>query len=89
MQLDNDSPWAAALVPGWGVNHQMQMTCLVKMVFQWDEHGDLSPRPAEQHDICYQDVYANDDPETGSIVQASDTSPFKEGFECFLMRQSG
>ena len=84
MQLDNESPWAAAIVPGWGADHNLQMTCVVKIGYQWDDNGELTPLSAEQCEICYQDEYANDDPETGSVVQASDTVPFKSGFEWLL-----
>ncbi len=84
MQLDNDSPWSAALVPGWGSDRNMQMTCIVKIAFQWNEQGELTPLPADQCEICYQDEYANDDPETGSVCQANDTVPFKSGFEWLL-----
>jgi hypothetical protein len=84
MQLDNQSPWSAAVIPGWGLNRNLQMTCIIKLGFQWDSQGKLTPLAAEQCDICYSDEYANDDPDTGSILQANDTVPFKQGFEWLL-----
>lgn len=84
MQLDNLSPWAADLTPGWGRNRAMQLTCTIKTGFQWDDAGQLTALPAEDCPLIHADEYRNDDPEAGSLVAAADTVPFKSGFEWLL-----
>lgn len=84
MQLDNDSHWAAILVPGWTKSGTRQMTCVIKTGFQWQSDGGLEPLSAEDCPLALNDVYVNDDAEHGSLLATDDTVPFKQGFEWLL-----
>ncbi|MBU2862297.1 DUF2169 domain-containing protein [Reinekea forsetii] len=84
MQLDNQSPWSAALIPGWGLDRNMQMTCVVKTGFKWHSDGSLQPLTADECEVVFSDEYQDDNPETGPVLQSSDTVPFKKGFEWLL-----
>ncbi|EAR10065.1 DUF2169 family type VI secretion system accessory protein [Reinekea blandensis] len=84
MQLDNLSPWAADVTPGWGQNRTQQLTCTVKIGFRWDEQGKLYPLSADDCPIVQADTYRGDDPESGSLESVADTVPFKSGFEWLL-----
>jgi hypothetical protein len=85
MQLDNVTDWAAALTPGWGIDRKMQMTCTIKISYQWDDQGMLHPLTESDCPITMADEYRGDDPTTGSVLAPSDTAPFKNGFEWVLI----
>ncbi len=80
IQLDNQTPWSAALYPGWNQQGQRQQTLVVKIAFQFDEGGLLSPVPMP---IVEADEY-RDDPETSSLTAVSEIAPFKQGAELYL-----
>ncbi len=84
MQLDNYTDWDAALIPGWGYNRHMQMTCVVKVGYRWNESGELTELSADECALEYSDRYVNDDPETGSILYPNDTVPYKGNVEWLL-----
>ena len=84
MQLDNHSPWAAMLVPGWAQHGEMQMACVIKTGFQWRVDGSLVPLLADDCPLVLSDQYIDDNPDTHSIALAGDLVPFKQGFEWFL-----
>jgi hypothetical protein len=85
MQLDNVTDWAAAITPGWGADRTLQMTCTVKISYRWDDQGMLHPLTESDCPIVMTDEYRNDDPLTGSVVNPTDTAPFKQGFEWILI----
>ncbi|AJQ97987.1 DUF2169 family type VI secretion system accessory protein [Gynuella sunshinyii] len=82
MQLDNHTPWQADLIPGWAFEGQWQQTAVVKIGYQFELDGSLSPLP-ESAPLNYSDVFA-DDPESSSLDLCTDTVPFKSGFEILI-----
>jgi hypothetical protein len=80
-QLDNRTDWSAGLYPGWGTNRQRQQTLVFKVGYTFDEEGALSPLP--QPPIEETDRYRGE-PETSSLVAASEIAPFKKGGELLL-----
>jgi len=81
LQLDNRSDWSAALYPGWGRNRQRQQTLIFKVGYSFDPVGNLSPLP--QPPIEEADRYRGD-PQTSSLIAASEIAPFKQGGELLL-----
>ncbi|ABA90062.1 protein of unknown function DUF2169 [Syntrophotalea carbinolica DSM 2380] len=81
LQLDNRTDWAAGLYPGWGINRQRQQTLVFKVGYSFDKEGILAPLP--QAPIEETDRYRGD-PETSSLVAASEIVPFKQGGELLL-----
>ena len=68
LQLDNQSPWQAALYPGWSARRERQATLVIKTAYWFDSQGRVSamdPVPpveeAERH---------HGDPETSSLAAA-------------------
>lgn len=84
MQLDNETQYAAALVPGWSTRERPQLTCVVKTAWHYNANGRLKALSAEDAPLTWVDEFENDDPETGAIRCPADTAPFKAGFEWLL-----
>jgi hypothetical protein len=83
LQLDNQSPWQAALYPGWSAERCAQTTLVIKSGYWFDTRGWLTPMdevpPIEEADRHY------DDPLTSSLAAGNEAVPFKRGGEllCF------
>jgi hypothetical protein len=83
LQLDNQSPWQAALYSGWSAERQPQTTLVVKTGYWFDTRGRITPMdevpPIEEADRHY------DEPQTSSLVASNEAVPFKRGGEllCF------
>ncbi len=80
IQLDNQSPWFASLYPGWSRQGQRQQTLVVKIGFQFDESGQLTPLALP---IVETDEYRGA-PETSSLSAVSEIAPYKQGGEIYL-----
>ncbi len=80
IQLDNQTTWSAALYPGWSRQGQRQQTLVVKISFQFDEHGQLTPIELP---IVETDEYRGA-PETSSLSAVTEIVPFKQGGELYL-----
>lgn len=79
LQLDNQSPWQAALYPGWSANRRPQTTLVIKTGYWFDTQGRLTPMdeipPIEEADRHH------DDPLTSSLAAGNEAVPFKQGGE--------
>jgi hypothetical protein len=79
LQLDNQSPWQAALYPGWSATRQRQTTLVIKTAYWFNHRGQVSamePVPAiEEADRHH------DDAVTHSLAAACESVPFKQGGE--------
>ena len=80
IQLDNQTTWSAALYPGWSRQGQRQQTLVVKVGFQFDEMGQLTPVTLP---IVENDEYRGE-PENSSLIAVSEIAPFKQGGELYL-----
>ncbi|ALC17962.1 hypothetical protein DSOUD_3242 [Desulfuromonas soudanensis] len=80
-ELDNPTPWAAGLYPGWSRDRQRQLTLVVKAGFSFDARGRLAPLalpPIEEADR-YRGAA-----DRSSLAAACETVPFKAGAELLL-----
>jgi hypothetical protein len=79
LHLDNQSPWQAALYPGWSARRRRQTTLVIKTAYWFDSGGRVStmdPVPAIEEAERHHDA-----PETSSLAAASESVPFKQGGE--------
>lgn len=82
MQLENHSEWSTAIATGWSKNNAWQYTLVVKAGYTFDLSGELTPM-AESDPVHYADEFRGE-PDTSSLMAASDIAPFKQGFELML-----
>lgn len=79
LQLDNQSPWLAALNPGWSATRQHQTTLVIKTAYWFSSRGQVSimePVPAiEEADRHHGDAG------TSSLAAICESVPFKQGGE--------
>ena len=87
MQIENNTPFAAATLPMWHRNRKIHPILVIKTGYRWNDEGQLSALTQDEIIIEPVDRYTNDDAENASLEASADMVPFKNGFELLASGQ--